>query len=488
LIYRRRFDGSSQDSLAKLARWIRPGSRVLELGAAAGYFTEHLRERGCSVDVVEIDPAAAREAAAHAARTIVADLDADRWVDELRGARYDAIVCADVIEHLRDGRRLLERLRGHVAEGGELLMSVPNVAHSAVIARLVDERFEYGGEGLLDPTHVRLYTWRSLAALLAESGFGIVEWDATIVPMFDSEFRVRVEALAPALREALVARPHANVYQWLVRAVPGDVTGQPQPGLESGTQYVTVRLLRAVTEDALSLERAEAARLPVNGAVATLDWRVTEPSPALRILLADRVGVVEVRDLSLHAGREVLWSSAADEASLALGPTTVALGASTFALVAPDAWVAPMVAPALAARADRVSATLAWPESYAEGGGFHALAALAEALRARDAAGVRVRDELHASIDAIERRRQAEERAHEATRATLAETHAALFRRDADVAKLEHSIEGFRAENARLDAALAAQERIIAYRQSLRWWLKLPVMRVKWWWHRAIGR
>ena len=67
--------------------------------------------------------------------------------------RYDFIVCADVLEHLRDGARLLARLRPLLAPGGELLLSVPNVAHAAIIAGLFDDRFEYGGEGLLDPTH-----------------------------------------------------------------------------------------------------------------------------------------------------------------------------------------------------------------------------------------------------------------------------------------------------------------------------------------------
>ena len=38
-----------------------------------------------------------------------------------------------------------------------------------------------------------------------------------------------------------------------------------------------------------------------------------------------------------------------------------------------------------------------------------------------------------------------------------------------------------RSEQARLEAALSAQERIIAYRQSFRWWLKLPWIRVRFW-------
>ena len=48
------------DSLERLAAWVAPGSTVLELGPASGYFTRRLRaELGCTVDAVELDPAMA---------------------------------------------------------------------------------------------------------------------------------------------------------------------------------------------------------------------------------------------------------------------------------------------------------------------------------------------------------------------------------------------------------------------------------------------
>ncbi|MBK9675658.1 MAG: class I SAM-dependent methyltransferase [Betaproteobacteria bacterium] len=205
--YQRTIDLDSGDSLARLARWIRPGATVLELGPATGYFTEWLQGRGCTVDVVEIDPEAARRAEPFARRVVVADLDADGWDDALGAARYDCVVCADVLEHLRHGQRLLERLRTRLAPEGELLLSVPNVAHAAIIMELLDDRFEYGGEGLLDSTHLRLYTWRSLAAVLAAAGFEVRAWDATEKTPWESEFRARTEALRPELRAPSVRGP-----------------------------------------------------------------------------------------------------------------------------------------------------------------------------------------------------------------------------------------------------------------------------------------
>jgi hypothetical protein len=202
-------------------------------------------------------------------------------------------------------------------------------------------------------------------------------------------------------------------------------------------------------------------------------------------MLADRVGIVRIDDLRVVSGDETLWSLARGDAYRDEG--VVPIDASTFALIAPDAWIQPEVAADALARADRVAATIAWPASVAETGDYVAFAALARASETSraDAADSRHRM-LHAEESArIEAHRRASEAAsHEATRAALENVQAALSRRNAHVDHLEQAIDAYRAENARLDAAVAAQERIIGYRQSLRWWLRLPFVRVKLWLHR----
>jgi 2-polyprenyl-3-methyl-5-hydroxy-6-metoxy-1,4-benzoquinol methylase len=450
--YRRRFDPQGSDSLARLARWVRPGATLLELGCATGYFTEHLAALGCTVDVIDADREAAAAASRFARRSVVADLDGDAWVASLGEARYDAIVCADVLEHLRDGAGLLRRLRPLLAEDGKLLLSVPNVAHSAVIAGLVDERFEYGGEGLLDPTHVRLYTWRSLAATLAAAGYAAREWDATTLAPFDTEFRVRGEALAPPLREALLRRPHAFVYQWLVRAAPGAAGSARTPPSVDAAERVPVRLLGGRDIYDITLDRAQVAMLPVGSGAMDVEWPIATPSAKLRLLLADRIGVIEVHALRLHAGDDALWSLDGDLARVDRSHSAVAVGPRAFALTEADAWLDPLVAPEVAVRADRMTATLAWPAGVEEAGAWAVFAALAGAREAdRAAAGAHADGML-----------------------------AALRAREAEVAAL-------RGEVARLEAAAAAQERIIDYRNSAKWWLELPLVRARMAWRRGRG-
>jgi SAM-dependent methyltransferase len=64
----------------------------------------------------------------------------------------------------------------------------------------------------------------------------------------------------------------------------------------------------------------------------------------------------------------------------------------------------------------------------------------------------------------------------------------ALVQRDAELRAAREDVAQRRVEQARIDAALAAQERIITYRQCLRWWIKYPLVRTRLWWQNLTGR
>jgi len=223
------------------------------------------------------------------------------------------------------------------------------------------------------------------------------------------------------------------------------------------------------------------ARLPIGGASATLEWALASPARALRLVLADRVGVIEVHSLTLAAGGEILWTGAADAAHVVLGPATLRVGDHAFALTAPDAWMAPDAPAEILACADRLSAVLAWPAGIATDGGYSVFAALAQARESERAAASRHSDELHAAIRVLKDEVETKRAAH-------ADMHEALTRSGGDVRSLEAAAAAQTDEIARLEAAAAAQERIIAYRQGFRWWLALPLLRVRLWWRRLVGR
>jgi SAM-dependent methyltransferase len=502
-MYIRHFDPAGRDSLARIARWVRPGSQVLELGPAAGYFTAHLHEAGCTVDAVEIDPDAAREAGRHARTVVVGDLAQPDALQPLAGRQYDAIICADVLEHVVDGVGLLRRLRGFLVPAGELLLSVPNVAHSAVIAELLDERFDYGPEGLLDATHVHLYTRRSIARALHDAGFRIDAWDAVNVGLYGTEFRSRVENQSEAVARCLAGRPNGHVYQWLLRATPGSPEASVEAPAFAGNESVPVRVLHADTPEALTLDDAASGTLRCGAAAAPIDIALPVPAACVRVVLADRIGVVGIADLELFAAGERVWALSAGGAHRASAGAR-RIDGLRWALIEPDAWIEPL--PEATARpVDRVRLTATWPVAAPRSATFATFEALARAAADADARTVRESDALKAQVaerDALLESAREQLHAVEAARAEMeALVHTA--RREIEVARAETAAVAEELVAARQEhaAALAASRdaldrlradheaalvalreehaRVDAYRHSFRWWLRLPLARLR---------
>jgi 2-polyprenyl-3-methyl-5-hydroxy-6-metoxy-1,4-benzoquinol methylase len=195
------------------------GRRLLDVGAADGLLSRLLTERGWKVTGLEADPVAAAAGAPHCERMIVADLDAA--VPPLPG-EFDVIVCADVLEHLRDPLGTLVALRRALAPDGVVVISIPNVAHLWIRLSLLAGRFDYADRGILDRTHLRFFTRRSLGALVAGAGLRIARATATPVPLYQvvpPRWHGRALAAAHALSAgAARALPRVLAYQFVVLA------------------------------------------------------------------------------------------------------------------------------------------------------------------------------------------------------------------------------------------------------------------------------
>ncbi|NCC60278.1 MAG: methyltransferase domain-containing protein [Verrucomicrobiae bacterium] len=163
-------------SLAAVNKYIVNNCKILEFGSAGGYFTRYLREeRDAVVDIVEIDHACARRAGAFARDLSIGDIENYTWKSEFFGRKYDYILFADVLEHLRDPWRVLKEATDMLQDGGKIIISVPNIAHVQVLACLYNDDFSYGEYGILDKTHLRFFTETTFRQMILESGLHIVD-------------------------------------------------------------------------------------------------------------------------------------------------------------------------------------------------------------------------------------------------------------------------------------------------------------------------
>jgi 2-polyprenyl-3-methyl-5-hydroxy-6-metoxy-1,4-benzoquinol methylase len=197
----------------KLVRYIGSAGRVLDVGCSTGYLAQRLVESGNAVVGVEFDPDAAERARRWCERVVVGDVEMIELPFE--PGSFDAVVAADVIEHLRAPERFLARARPLLRPGGRLVVSTPNVANWAMRLSLLAGRWRYTERGILDRTHTRLFTRTTLVEAVEAAGYRVEVLDFTVpVPLVDSS---RVEALAHAVGRL---RPSLFAYQFVVVASP----------------------------------------------------------------------------------------------------------------------------------------------------------------------------------------------------------------------------------------------------------------------------
>lgn len=215
------YDPEGDHWAARLLRQVPSGATVLELGPGPGVMTRVLLERGHAVTVVEHDASALEALAALGCEVIAADLDGDAWRERLQGRRFDAVLACDVLEHLRDPECVLRALKECVAPQGRLVVSLPNVAYAGVVAALRLGVFDYADVGLLDRTHLRFFTRRSIEQVMHECGWVPELWDGYRLPVEHSEFAWNWRALDEAQRQALTAGwADHDVYEWMTVATP----------------------------------------------------------------------------------------------------------------------------------------------------------------------------------------------------------------------------------------------------------------------------
>jgi len=182
---RYRFKTSPLSSHGKILRHLvrlPPETRILDVGTANGYLGQALREAGFQQVVgLEQDPLRAQEARSLYARIIEQDLE-DLSPESL-GGPYDAIVCADVLEHLKDPWAALRRLVLALAPNGQILLSIPNSGHWWVRLNVLCGRFPMDSRGLFDSGHLRFFTRRSLRQLVHQAGLSMDHCWVTPIPL-----------------------------------------------------------------------------------------------------------------------------------------------------------------------------------------------------------------------------------------------------------------------------------------------------------------
>jgi glycosyltransferase involved in cell wall biosynthesis len=144
------------------------GAKVLDIGSQLPELARELRRKRCDVTVVGDSPP---DVQTKNVRVIAQDLNDPPKFDV---REYEVVLMLDVIEHLRNPEKFLEDLRRQLDHAPKkLVLTTPNVAFLIPRLMLAAGQFNYGKAGVLDRTHTRLFTFRSIRHLLRDAGFRI---------------------------------------------------------------------------------------------------------------------------------------------------------------------------------------------------------------------------------------------------------------------------------------------------------------------------
>ena len=213
----------SNNSLKKMLSLIGENKRVVDFGCASGYFAQLLTKRGCIVTGVELNPEAAKIAETACKEVVVADLDFVSVKDILPTEEFDVAIFGDVLEHLRNPWKVLQETKQILKKNGYVVASIPNIAHGAIRLALLQGKFEYMDLGILDNTHLRFFTKKTVQELFDKSGYIVNAIDRTTLNIFsDSHLtpKIHQEDFNQDIIQQIESDEEAHTLQFLIRAIP----------------------------------------------------------------------------------------------------------------------------------------------------------------------------------------------------------------------------------------------------------------------------
>ena len=188
---------------------------VLDIGCSCGGTLAQIRNLNPASERygIELNPSAA-SIAQNFARVEAMDAETLCRPDWL--GKFDFILMSDVIEHLKEPLAALKNVAAMLKPGGLLLASIPNVIFIGNLRNMLQGKWEYTDEGILDRTHLRFFTKQSITDLLAKADLEI----DSISPRRGNVTEEMADLMGHLLAsgQTSVTEDELTTFQWLVRA------------------------------------------------------------------------------------------------------------------------------------------------------------------------------------------------------------------------------------------------------------------------------
>lgn len=150
--------------------------KVLDIGCGDGELGEELKKnKNSSVYGIDISEASVKEAEKKINKAYLCDIANEEIPEELKNTKFDYIVISEVLEHLMEPEKLLEKVKIFTNKETELIITVPNILFWKNRLKIFFGDFDYTETGLMDRGHVHFFSWESLKRILATCGYHIID-------------------------------------------------------------------------------------------------------------------------------------------------------------------------------------------------------------------------------------------------------------------------------------------------------------------------
>lgn len=149
--------------------------RMLDVGCSFGKFSALVKSK-ISTEIwgIEIDPEAAKEAKAKLDKVIIGDIC--QIIEDLPIGYFDCIVFNDVLEHLVDPWDILQNINKNLNTNGVIVASIPNfLEFNNIYSLLKTADWRYKEFGILDNTHLRFFTKKSIIRMFDDCGYSLIQ-------------------------------------------------------------------------------------------------------------------------------------------------------------------------------------------------------------------------------------------------------------------------------------------------------------------------
>jgi len=197
---------------------------IVEIGSGSGVLAKAIKYRSPKTQYigVELDPEYAILSSRYCDLVLTDDIETPS--DELRNylETTSAIIFSDVLEHLYNPWLTLKLLRSTISNDCSIYASIPNIQHWSIIFGLISGNFDYTDSGLLDRTHIRFFTKKTIVSLFTDCGYEIKSISPRIFNFPEQDqYLLLLKEISEKLKiDTSNAVVNSAAFQYTVHAVP----------------------------------------------------------------------------------------------------------------------------------------------------------------------------------------------------------------------------------------------------------------------------